>query len=186
MKLKMLLFVALFIFGLTQANSQPVAKGDKLLNLGLGIGSTLYSGTYYKGQIPPISASLEYVVNDEILGGNAALGVGGYLGYSSYKYEYQNWGWKYNNIIIGPRGYFHYNFIENLDTYTGLLLGYNISSSKEFGVTTPGYVFDQTNGGFTWSWFVGGRYFFSDNLAVMAELGYGISYLNVGVTFRLP
>ena len=46
------------------------------------------------------------------------------------KYEYSGWGWKYSNIIIGARGNFHYPLMNKLDTYTGLLLGYNVSSFK--------------------------------------------------------
>ena len=36
-----------------------------------------------------------------------------------------------------------------------------------------------------YSWFVGARYYFTDKLAGMAELGYGITYLNLGVSLKL-
>lgn len=175
----------MLLLGVLVTDAQVVAKGDKFANFGIGIGSTLYSGVYYKGTVPPISVSGEYVIKDDLLDGKLALGVGGYLGYSAYKYEYMNWGWKYSNIIIGPRGYAHYSFIDKLDTYTGLLLGYNISTSKEFGDVVPGWDYHSSSGGIAWSWFIGGRYFFSDKLAAMAELGYGITYLNIGVALKL-
>lgn len=159
-------------------------KGEKALNLGLGIGSTLYSGSYYKGQIPPISASLEFGVVDKVLD-KGVIGVGPYVGYSSYKYEYSGWGWKYSNLILGARGNFHYPLLKKLDTYTGLLLGYNVASSKEFGNTIPGYDYSYSAGGVAWSWFVGGRYYFSEKFAGMLELGYGIAYLNIGVAIKL-
>jgi len=166
------------------AQDPTFAKGEKVLNLGLGLGSTLYTaGSYYKGQVPPVSASLEFGVVDNVIE-KGVVGVGPYIGYSSYKYEYQGWGWKYSNIIIGARGNFHYPLVDKLDTYTGLLLGYNIASSKEFGDPVPGWNYSYTAGGLQWSWFIGGRYYFKETLAAMLELGYGIAYLNLGVALK--
>jgi hypothetical protein len=181
---KLLLLFVIGCFTLTQlvAQESTFNKGDKVLNIGIGFGTTLYSGTYYKSQIPPISASLEFGVADNILE-KGVIGVGPYLGYSSYKYEYSGWGWKYTNIIIGARGNFHYPLVNKLDTYTGLLLGYNVSSSKEFG-TGYGDDYNASSGGVVWSWFIGGRYYFSDNFAAMLELGYGVAYLNLGVALK--
>jgi hypothetical protein len=34
-----------------------------------------------------------------------------------------------------------------------------------------------------WALFIGARYYFRENMAVMAELGYGPSYLNLGLAF---
>jgi len=159
-------------------------KGEKVLNLGLGLGNTLYSGSYYKSQVPPVSASLEIGVVDNVIE-KGVVGVGPYLGYSSFKYENSDWGWKYSNIIIGARGSFHYPLVDKLDTYTGLLLGYNIASSKEFGNSVPGWDYSYSAGGLTWSWYIGGRYYFKENLAAMLELGYGIAYLNLGIALKI-
>jgi hypothetical protein len=184
MKKIVLLFVVVML-SLAQliAQESTFNKGDKVLNLGIGLGSTLYSGSYYKSQIPPISASLEVGVVDNILE-KGVVGIGGYLGYSSNKWEYSGWGWKYTNIIIGARGNFHYPLVNKLDTYTGLLLGYNIASSKEFGTST-GYNYNASSGGVVSSWFVGARYYFQEKFGVMVELGYGITYLNLGVSIKL-
>jgi hypothetical protein len=65
------------------------------------------------------------------------------------------------------------------------LVGFDISTTKEFGNIVPGWDDHSSSGGLVWSWFVGGRYYFNDNLAAMAELGYGIAYLNIGVAFKL-
>jgi hypothetical protein len=182
---KFLLLVVIAFFAMTHlfAQEPTFVKGDKALNLGIGLGSTLYSGTYYKSQVPPVSASLEFGVVDNVIE-KGVIGVGPYLGYSSYKYEYQDWGWKYSNIIIGVRGNFHYPLLEKLDTYTGLLLGYNVASSKEFGNVVPGWDYSYSAGGVAWSWFVGGRYYFKDTFAAMLELGYGIAYLNLGIALK--
>lgn len=183
MKIKTLFFSALFIFGFFLSQAQEVKQGDKILNLGIGLGSALYSGSYYKSSVPPISASLEVVVKDDLFDGKGALGVGGYLGYSAYKWEYNAWGYKYTNIILGPRGYLHYNFMEKLDTYAGLLIGYNVVSSKEFG-NRGSQVYSSSSSGLIWSGFIGGRYFFNDKLAGMLELGSGITYLNIGIAVK--
>ncbi|MBV5312288.1 MAG: hypothetical protein JZU47_03270 [Prolixibacteraceae bacterium] len=185
MKLKSLFLAVLLSCGFLLANAQVVEKGDKVVNLGLGLGSALYSGVGYKGSVPPLSGSLEVVIKDDLFEGKGALGVGGYLGYSAYKWEYSGWGWKYSNIIIGPRGYLHYNLIDKLDTYVGAMLGYNIATSKEFGNSIPGYDYSASSGGVIFSGFVGARYFFNDKVAGMVELGSGIAYLNIGVALKL-
>ncbi len=182
-KISALVLAVIFAIAHLAAQEPVFLKGDKVVNLGMGLGSTLYSGMYYKSQVPPVSASLEIGVVDELLE-KGVLGVGPYLGYSSFKYEYSDWGWKYSNIIIGVRGNFHYPFVEKLDTYTGLLLGYNVASSKEFGNTVPGWDYSYSAGGVVWSWFLGARYYFKENFAAMAELGYGITYLNLGVALK--
>ena len=167
------------------AKSQPFVEGDKAINVGLGIGSTLYSGWGYKAGIPPISASFEIGVAEA---GPGIIGVGGYLGLSSYKWEDawggSTYGWKYSNSIIGARGNYHYSFIEKLDTYTGLMLGYNIINAKETGEWPAEYDYSANSSSFIWSFYVGGRYYFSDSFAAMMELGYGIAWLNLGVAFK--
>ena len=100
-----------------------------------------------------------------------------------YNYTNLNYEWKYSNFVLGPRGYVHYSFLDKLDTYTGILLGYNIVSSSGGGDNVTGYT--ASSSGLIWSWFLGGRYYIKDNLAVMLELGYGISYLNIGVAFSV-
>lgn len=183
---KLLLSLLVVALSLTQLKAQEstFSQGDKVINLGFGLGSTLYTGSFYKMGVPPLSASLEVGVKDGILD-KGSIGVGGYLAYSSYKWEYLGWGWKYSNFIIGARGNFHYPLLDNLDTYTGLLLGFNIASSKEFGNSVPGYDYNASTGGVVGAWFVGARYYFGDNFAVMAELGYGITYLNLGIALKL-
>lgn len=183
---KLLLSLLVVVFFVTQSVAQESTfqQGDKVLNLGIGLGSTLYSGSYYKAGFPPISASLEFGVKDGVLD-KGSIGIGGYLGYSSHKWEYSGWGWKYTNIIVGARGVFHYPLVDKLDTYTGLLLGYNIATSKEFGNSVPGYNYSASSGGVAYSWFVGGRYYFSEKFAGMLELGYGITYLNIGIALKM-
>jgi len=184
MKKTLLLIVAgVFVFAQISAQESSFLKGDKVLNIGLGLGSTLYSGSFYSSQIPPISGSLEFGIVDGLLD-KGVIGVGPYVGYSSYKYEYLGYGWKYSNIIIGARGSFHYPLLNKLDTYAGILLGYNIVTAKEFGDPGSGSNISSASSGVAWSGFIGGRYYFTDALAAMLELGYGIAWLNIGVALK--
>ncbi len=161
------------------AQANTFSKGDKVANLSIGLGSTIY-GSGYSGGIPPIAASLEYGIKDELFNENSSLGVGGYLGFST-----ATWGdyYSYSSIIVGARGILHYQLIDNVDTYGGILLGYNISSSKYTGVGAS--IGGASVGGLIYAGFVGARYYFSPKFAAMAELGYGIAVLNLGVSIKL-
>jgi len=177
---KILVLLVVACFSLTQLLAQDPTfnKGDKVANIGLGIGTSLYTGGGYSGVVPPLSASLEVGVVDNIIE-KGVIGIGGYLGYASYKWT--NY-YKYSNIIIGPRANFHYPFVDNLDIYAGLMIGYNIVSSNWIGTGTE--IFDNTSGGIVSSFFIGGRYYFSESLAGMLELGYGVAYLNIGIALK--
>jgi hypothetical protein len=178
------LFILISMIPLT-GNSQPFAAGDKVIGFGLGVGSTLYSGTGYSGRIPPLSASFEYGLQEL---GPGILGIGGYLGISSYKWETSilgsTYGWRYSSVIIGARGGYHYSFVEQLDTYAGLLLGYNVVSAKATGDWPGGITAEASGSGVAWSLYIGGRYYFTDSFAAMLELGYGIAWLNLGVAYK--
>lgn len=182
---KILGFVMVLICLTTGAIAQNTfIKGQKVLNLGIGLGSTFYTGGYYTSKIPPLSASMELGVKDNLFDAKSSLGIGGYLGFTGAKYQIGNWGFKYSNIIIGVRGVVHYQLVDKLDTYTGLLLGYNIVSAKEFGTDLGGFNYKSSTSGLAYSWFVGGRYYFNEKFAGLLELGYGISYLNLGVSLK--
>lgn len=177
----------LFALPALQAQESMFNLGDKVINLGIGLGNTLYvSGLGYTSGVPPISLSYEQAIVDEVLE-KGVIGVGGYVGYTSYKYRYDymgvDWGWNYSSIILGAGGFFHYPLIDKLDTYAGLLLGYNISTVTDYGNT--GTNIADSSGGIVLSGFVGGRYYFSEQFAAFAQLGYGIAYLTLGVSIKL-
>lgn len=178
------LLSAAFTFASAQAPS--FEKGNGVGNFTIGFGNALYTGSGYTSSIPPISASYEVGVKDGIFD-KGVIGVGGYLGYASSKYSFgyfgSSWEWKYTNFIIGVRGALHYPFIEKFDTYAGLMLGYNIVSvSEPSGYTGMGY--SAVGSKIILPGFVGGRYYFSDKLAGVAELGWGIAYFNIGLAYK--
>jgi len=190
MKKRIIIFMAMFFTAsLVFAQKSSFNKGDKVLNLGLGLGSTLYSGSYYTSKIPPISVSYEVGLRDNLIDvDNLNLGIGGYLGYSSSRYEAawgtSTYGWNYSYMILGIRGSLHYPVVDKLDTYAGLMLGYNIVSSKKFG-DWSGAMMSASSSSMAFAFYLGGRYYINDKFGVMAELGYGIAYLNIGVALRL-
>ena len=174
--------IALFVI---QGNAQNTFnKGDKVVNLAVGFGSGLYSGSVYSNVTPAISGSFEVGIKDELFDANSSLGIGGYVGYTSAKSNFGGAGYKYTDIIIGARGALHYQLVEKLDTYTGLMLGYDIVSAKYYG-TLGAYSGNASASGLAFSWFLGGRYYFNDRFAGLLELGVGVTNLNIGVAIKL-
>lgn len=164
-------------------------EGDQVVNIGLGIGSTLYRGSHYSSGFPPLSVSYEKGFKEDFIVEDMTLGIGGYLGYASAKWEASDWGggtygWKYSSIILGARAAVHYPLVEKIDTYSGLMLGYNIVSSSSFG-DWGGYSTSANSSAPILAWYAGGRYYFSDSMAVFGEVGYGIAYLTIGLTLKL-
>jgi len=168
-----------------KAQEPTFQKGNKVLNASIGLGSVLYSGIGYSTQVPPIALSLELGVKDDLLTENLSLGLGGYLGYSKNKwdYSYYNYGWTYTNIVIGGRVSAHYPILDKLDTYGGMMIGFNIVSSKEYGVNN-GFTSTANGSGLVWATYIGGRYYLTPKIAVLGEIGYGIAWLNFGVSFK--
>ncbi len=183
MKKLSLLVIAIFSVSLMQAQT-PFKKGDKVVNVGIGLNTYDVIG---KTTIPPLSVSFDYGVKDELFDEKSSLSVGGYLGYYASKTTFHHavngeYGSKFSNILLGARGAVHYDFVEKLDTYGGLMLGYNVASASNYG--------DYGNlsvsaGGFIFSGYLGARYYFTESIAGFLELGYGLSALEVGVAFKL-
>ena len=180
--MKKLIFLICFITGIftiSSVHAQEVFRtGDGILNASIGVGSPVYSRWGdFSPLLPPLAVSYELGIMDNLFDGNASIGVGGYFGISSSRYRYSGATYTSSSIVVGPRGSFHYYFVEDLDTYAGLLLGANfISNRSDYGPV----------GGFAVDAFVGARYYFQPNIAAMAEIGFGaIAFLNVGVALRL-
>lgn len=164
------------------AQGNMFSKGDKVANVSIGLGSSIY-GSGFDGGIPPIGASYEVGIKDQLFNEKSSLGVGGYVGFTSAEQNLFGTKISYSSIIVGARGIVHYDLVDNIDTYGGVLLGYNIASSKVSGGGLPGL--GASVGGLVYAGFVGARYYFTPKLGAMAELGYGIAWLNVGISLKL-
>jgi hypothetical protein len=161
--------ISLFVLA---ANGQEIfQKGTNVVNLGIGLGSYI-----------PIEASYEHSLVDGLINGdNGAIGLGAYLGWYSDSESFLGGKMSYSDIVIGARGAFHYQFVDNLDTYAGLMLGYDIASATWKG---EGISPSVSASAVTFSAFLGARYSFTPSIGAYAELGYGIAYLSVGVALK--
>ena len=161
------------------------SPGELLVSPALGLGTPYWIG--YSTTLPPISVSVDYGIEQDIVD-EGTVSIGGYFGIAQNRYRYNvigsDWGWNFTHIVFGPRGTYTYPVEDKLDIYGVLMLGYSITLNNEVGdipitaniPTTSKPVLDVS---------AGGRYFFQDNLAAMVEIGYGVSILRLGVSFRL-
>ena len=62
-----------------------IAKGDILLGAGIGLFGLKLGNNFDKITMPPIPLTIEYVIEDNLLEGKGALGLGGYLGIQQQK-----------------------------------------------------------------------------------------------------
>jgi hypothetical protein len=167
------------------AQTETFKQGDLVFSAGLGLGATYgnYWGSYYNTTVPPIFISGDYCLREDLGPGN--LGVGGIIAYSAYKYEPSpDWGYKYSTLFVGVRGTYHFtDLVPKMDLYGGISLGGEIVSDKGYG-DYSGYDYSVNSSSALVEIFAGARYYFSDNFGVMSELGYGISWLKLGVAFK--
>jgi hypothetical protein len=181
------MMITIFLLIGTAGYSQVFEKGNQGINVGIGLGNGYYGSGYSFGF--GINGSYEYAIVDVPMGPKltGVVGVGGLAGISwtSFSYDYWSGGsYHYTNYTIAARGVYHFIFMDKLDPYAGITLGYLGSSWNWHGNgSAPEYSSNssQFRGGF----FVGARYFFTDNFGVYAELGYMLNILNMGVTFKI-
>lgn len=160
--------------------------GTNVASVGIGLGSSL-AGYTYGSQTPAISLQYERGLWNA---GPGVISLGAYLGFKGYSYNYNDFGYpyseKWNYTIVGIRGAYHFTGIKtkNFDLYAGIMLADNIlkySFTYNGGPgTAPGSYGSSTG----FSLFVGGRFYFTNNIGAFAELGYGISYLTLGVCLK--
>jgi hypothetical protein len=180
------LLLALMIpFFTLNAQTSTFKQGDVVISAGLGLGANYgaFWGSYYKTSVPPIFISGDYCLREHLGPGN--LGIGGILAYSAYKYEPSpDWGYKYSDLVIGVRGTYHFSeLVDKLDLYGGLSLGGEIITDKGYG-DYSGFAYTANSSSALVEVFAGARYYFADNIGVMGELGYGIAWLKLGVSFK--
>lgn len=173
-----LIIAAVACFSMGSYAQGMFQKGTQLFKLGVGV----------NGDGTPVEVSYEKGVKEDFLGVEGlVLGLGGNLGYYGYKNDFANlagsYTWKYTNIIVAGRALAHYPIIDKLDTYTGVLLGYNVASSKYEG-PNAGSIPSPSVGGVVFGGIAGARYEFSQSLGAYIEAGFGISNLNVGLAYK--
>lgn len=150
---------------------QRVMEGDLQVNGGIGLTS---------GWGVPFYGGVDYGIHDDIT-------VGLQTSFASKTYnQYVSSKW----FSIGANGNYHFNTIlgipDEFDVYAGATLAYNNFSNSISGAPS-GYVYGDVNSsGIGIGGQVGGRYYFTDNLAANFELGGGniASVGKLGVSFK--
>lgn len=187
--IKTILYIAaIVLMSPVVSNAQSFVKGTQVISAGLGLGSDTWA-TNSSGR-PAISVNYEKGMWE--IGGPGVISLGGYLGNTGWKYSASAGGYSFtqkaNYTVIGARSAYHYGGLNNdkFDLYGGAMLSYNIVSYSytDNDPSNDGYGVDAASSGLDFSIYAGGRYYFSDNLGVFAELGYGISTLNLGVSYK--
>lgn len=172
------------------AQTQKFAKGDKDINLGIGFGSPWISSGL-STVLPQINATFDLGLRDDW--GPGVFGVGAYVGTSLYRSSTawiggSDYGYRYFNFVVAARATYHYTFVENLDTYGGAVLGFNVSNGRAYG-DWPGGVKPSSDNDLdpVHEIFVGAKYYFSGSFAAFSELSTGssIPYLTIGVALKL-
>ena len=186
---RLTIITALLVFVLTTANAQTTFVGGDI-EFAAGIGLL---PTFVKDDattiVPPVSARLGVR-----LAPNFSLGA--YAAYSSSESlqrelpdgaieDLSN-----EFFMVGLRAAAHASRIENWDIYGGAMIGYNMPNvssekvSEKSNSDGPSFSRPAENE-FTYSAFVGASYYPVKNLGVFAEIGYGISLLNMGVSLKI-
>jgi len=167
---KLILSILLLTAAATSVNAQSV-KGKNFVNAGIGLGTY---GLYGTGGLP-ITASYEHGFTDDI-------SAGVYVGFVGRKYAND---WKYRYKVFGVRGSYHFNDLLNvtepkLDVYGGASILYRSYTLK---YEAEGQKYKSTDGDVTIGIHAAARYMFAENVGAYAEVGYGLSPLQLGVTF---
>ena len=173
-----LIIAAVACFSVSSNAQEMFVKGTQLIKLGIGV----------NGNGTPLDISYEKGVKEDFLGVDGlVLGLGGNLGYYGYKEDFAGYGinysWKYTNIIVGARALAHYPLIDKLDTYAGLMLGYNVASTKYDGPNSAS-IASPSVGGFVLGGVAGARYEFSQTFGAYVEAGFGISNVSLGIAYK--
>ncbi len=157
--IKKLFLAVAIVFVASSTFAQNFEKGDKALNVGIGLG-----GAYAYSLIPAINASFEAGIVD--IPNVGVVGVGGFGSFKAYNDVFG----VSSNIALGGRAVFHFQFFDtgDFDLYAGFDSGFNSWTSSNFYIDE----------------FVGARWMKNNKFGFFAEAGYGISYLKAGITLK--
>jgi opacity protein-like surface antigen len=196
-KLFLVFFSGAIFASFNTAQAQVFEQGSNHLNAGYGIGLgygrilkayDVYDGYKFSGFGPAI-LSFERGVTDNI-------GIGASISYSTYgaswvqksylsSYDYS---YRWTTFSILARGAYHFRISnDKFDPYVGLGLGFMkfgykwTSSDPNFNETTNSVSLGSP---FGYQIFAGARYMFTDNIGAYAEIGFGLSVANFGLTFK--
>jgi outer membrane scaffolding protein for murein synthesis (MipA/OmpV family) len=186
MKKLLLSLTLVFSAGVAQnLNAQAVEQGNMTFDVYYGFPNL--TGSLAKSistdseltvkSLGPIGGKFEYMVSDK-------MGVGLETNYSSTTVTYTEfdsfdstnyeYNWSITSIRFMPRWNIHFGSSDNFDGYFGIAAGYLARTYKDSS-TDPNYTSTSISGAFPFALrlAVGGRYYFTDNIGLHMELGFG-------------
>jgi hypothetical protein len=170
-----LVVVSIFLF----PASSSAQFGETSTFLGPHIGLAAFESS------PTFGANFETAINKPGELGDGILAISGRADYTSF-----DWGtgsyYKWTLISIGAYCNYHFKVGEGkFDPFVGLGLGYHIWDHSYTG-PEGGDLFTGTwSSGISIDATAGARYFFSKSMALRALLGFGVTYLVVGLDFGI-
>ncbi len=173
--MKKIFAIVAALFVAVSAQAQYLDEGEEIASFGIGLGSR------YEG----VPLTLEYEYGIKTLDDNSSIGVGGLLSYSGKKTaEIFGNKWYSRNFTIGVNGTYHNSFdlVDNLDLFATVGLGYTIG--KAVYKPSIGSKSKFSDNEFFFGVNVGARYFFNENLAAYAKVGYSMAIFELGVSYK--
>ena len=166
-KILMVAAMAIVSYGASAELAPQWSKGTMIANANIGVGDNADFGT---------TVSLDYVLVDEWWKGHFT--VGGEVGFSTW----ENKSLSDKNFGFTPRVTYGLNITPKFEVHAIVGLGLGFQSEKDkINDKTSENIFT------TWNDMVGCRYFFTESISVMSEIGisYRMPEFRVGFSFKL-
>ena len=178
-KITMILTVLTLTVGAVNAQ-KAYEQGSKVIHLWAGFAPTLggnLAGLGYSSSTSlPLAGSFEYGVSEKIsvglFGGSTSTSVTDGSGN----------GFKESYLVIGARLSRHFSTGDKFDPYYGVMIAYNKVSVSDIGSNGSGSAVAAS--GLLPGGYLGANYYFTDNIGINGEIGYGVSLVNLGVVVK--
>lgn len=189
-KIFMLIASAFLLTNVSAANVEKIQfanAGDFALGLMVGTPSSYRNCVDSRAKMPFISVDAMWGLKDGFchtnkFGDNGAVDLGAYLGFCYFgDHDFHDW-----RLPIAVRSGFNWEFVKNLDVYSGFQAGATIfhNSYEDFGIKV-------SDGGAEgiFGMYLGAKWMFSDSFGVKAEfsedwIGWSLPWFAAGVQFK--
>ncbi len=175
--MKKIFAIVAALFVAVSAQAQYLDEGEEIGSFGIGMGSR------YLG----MPLTLEYEYGFKTFDDNSSIGLGGLISYCGKSIDgYKALGYdkfKNRHLTLGVTGTYHNSFdlVDNLDLFATVGLGYSMGQYVAKVGSQKGKLADND---FYFGVNVGARYFFSEELAAYAKLGYSMATFEIGVAYK--
>lgn len=196
-KRRMKIILCIVLTSLTRiVNAQSYVVGENVVGAGVGVGSAI--SFFTNRPVPAFNISYERGITRLLQKGVISLGgygevttmkdvfndtafypTQGFYNYTATKME--------NRTIIGLRAAYHFTSLrtDRIDLYGGLMVSYRISSYKYSDTDTfHDDKLDRKTSSVSLSYYGGGRYYFTNNFGAFLELGFGVPFMNIGLSYK--